>query len=489
MAFWGFLAVLVVVNTLWELKKGRKRSLSSKWTLQEKLLLGAKSVATFFAIITLWSLWTSASLSSWLSMWKFEDGMSFPLYFLAVSTVIFVGAILFGRERKASDERSTVLFNAFGIDMSWAQIRTLMMLGFLTLIGLPAVYSRLGTDMGNFVLSLKSDQLNRADAAELQRGYYEDLTRVDRFNSKLWEVYMERPEGWLFAAGSGLTRMSGDFAQTELVPSMKSTTEYGIISTNRWGMRDKDYDLTPPAVTYRLAVIGESNTMGWGVADNETFESLVERELNTQVPDERWQSYEVLNLGIPGHFPPQKVFRLSKALSFEPQAVIYVATGRELYRSAYSLADVYVNKLDIPIVGLQRIAEKADLVHASDASDARRKLIPFRNEIARVLYEEFVRTSKSAGVQPIYVFLPPIARPDVWREEAEVGLQLAREAGFHVIDLSNLYLDTNEYGKDLKIAEWDAHPNAKGHEMIAQGIYSGIVQLWPEISLPPKPEG
>jgi hypothetical protein len=89
---------------------------------------------------------------------------------------------------------------------------------------------------------------------------------VDRFNSQLWEVYMNKPANWLDVQGLGLERFTGDFRQTELVPSMGVQTRFGAIHTNRWGMRDREYERVPPPGTYRFAVLGASTVMGWGVA-------------------------------------------------------------------------------------------------------------------------------------------------------------------------------------------------------------------------------
>jgi hypothetical protein len=54
------------------------------------------------------------------------------------------------------------------------------------------------------------------------------------------------------------------------------------------------------------------------------------------------------------------------------------------------------------------------------------------------------------------------------------GLGPAKEAGFLPIDLSDVY-----QGKDtssLQLADWDRHPNAAGHALIAERIYAGLVE-------------
>ena len=46
----------------------------------------------------------------------------------------------------------------------------------------------------------------------------------------------------------------------------RSETEHGAIETNRWGMRDQDYEADPPPGTVRGVLLGYSTVFGWGVA-------------------------------------------------------------------------------------------------------------------------------------------------------------------------------------------------------------------------------
>ena len=64
--------------------------------------------------------------------------------------------------------------------------------------------------------------------------------QVNRFNSQLWEVYMQKPAEWLDVKGTGLVRIRGDFLQRDLQPSLVSTDSFSTTSTNARGMRDQD---------------------------------------------------------------------------------------------------------------------------------------------------------------------------------------------------------------------------------------------------------
>ena len=57
-------------------------------------------------------------------------------------------------------------------------------------------------------------------------------------------------------------------------------------ATNRWGMRDRDYDLAKSSGTFRIALLGSSNVMGWGVPQEDVFETILEARLNDDRPED-----------------------------------------------------------------------------------------------------------------------------------------------------------------------------------------------------------
>ncbi len=481
--FWTVLAVLVVINSLRELKHGRKRSLqASRWTPRDSILHGVKTVGTFTTIVLLWSLWTSESFASWRSMWSFlsttnATGAGFPSYLLLAIAMVFGGAVLWGRNLKGVDSRSKPLFVFMGVCVTRATARALALLCFLAIIGLPQVYTEFGVSTANFVLSVRADRLSRVDSAKLHRGYYEDLTRVDRFNSKLWEVYMTKPMNWLDVTGSGLTRLTGDFAVSELIPDARSTTSFSVVTTNRWGMRDQDYTKIVPEKTYRLAVLGASAVMGWGVEDDEPFETVFEHMLNEKLATESSQRFESLNFGVPGYYPPQQLPNLVKALQFSPHGVLYIATGRELSRAAYFVAETLTKGREIPYPPLRDIVTSAGVNSTQTQTEAMRRLAEVKEDILAWLYQELVERCKTHGAEPIFVFIPHVEK-GTWEKETAPTLEIARAAGFLVWDLSDVY---GNRGATMKIAEWDDHPNARAHRLIAEQMLQAFKEKWPAL--------
>ena len=467
--FWAVLGVLVVINSLYEIKHGRSRSLGQPaWTWRRIAVTAAKTYATFWFICVLWSFWTSESIGAWLSLWSALKGpvtlevLLFPALALAI---IVLGSIPQQKSESAitPDERRR-------IQLRERAMTCVFLVGMLA-VSIEDVHSRIGNEFATTVHSLRSAHLSRLDNAKLERGYYEGLLSVDRFNSQLWEVYSKKPANWLDVDNAGLKRFVGGFVQTELIPGLQSSTKYGPVTTNRWGLRDQDYEKTRPDGTFRAVLLGASSVMGWGVGDGATFEALLEQRLNKDPQSQAYKRVELLNFGVPGYQPPQQLVAIDRALGFQPNAVLFVATGREPRRSANYLAEALRKRLPMPIPGLQAIVDRSGAKPEMDETTALKHLEPHGAEILKVVYDTIANKARAAGAKPVLIFLPQV-RDGSWQEETPTTLRLASEAGFAVINLDKVYQGRSI--DSVRLAEWDDHPNALGHQLVADQLFRTI---------------
>jgi D-alanyl-lipoteichoic acid acyltransferase DltB (MBOAT superfamily) len=467
MLFWAILAALVVVNSLYEMKHGRERTLGAPtWTVRSAASVAARTIGTFATICLLWSLWTAESVTAWIALWT--SVVESPRAGASLLSVAVLAAAVAGR--RPTERPLPLPWTTLAIPRS--ALRTIGSLVILAAAGLPVIYTSLGPDLATLINSLRSGRLSRLDTALLERGYYEDLLRVDRFNSQLWEVYTKRPPNpWLDVQGAGLERFTGDFRQKELIPSFASATRHGVIRTNRWGMRDQDYDRRPAPGTYRMAVLGASTVMGWGVNDGETFEAQLEERLNRELAGGPYRKFELLNFSVPGYQPPQQLMVLDRVLTFAPDAILYVATGREITRAAQYLAEVTRKGIPIPYDPLRIAVERARIDAETDESTALRRLGPFQGDILSWIYEYIAGGARQRGIVPVFVFLPQVEE-GAWREETPDILRRASAAGFVVVNLDDVYRDRDI--RAIRLAEWDNHPNADGHRLIAARLYEEL---------------
>lgn len=95
------------------------------------------------------------------------------------------------------------------------------------------------------------------------------------------------------------------------------TTEFHYTAhINSLGLRDRELPAHPGA--YRIAVIGDSYTYGWGVESEQTWVRLVEDKLRAEGYD-----VELINLGKPGSGPPFYAELAEKAIPvLHPDLVI-----------------------------------------------------------------------------------------------------------------------------------------------------------------------
>jgi hypothetical protein len=474
--FWMGLAILVVFGAVREFKHGRSRTLgTSQESRRDMVVRGLRTVGIFLAICVLWSIWTSESIVHWVSIWSFlwqgipESGSPFPVLLALICMAVFIAAIAFGRESGAA--QFMTLGNGFKVPR--ATVETVVMLGLIAPIGLPQVYTHLGADAANLIVSMRSGGLSRADAAALERGYYEGLTRVNRFNSQLWEVYMHRPAGGLMeVGGSGLTRLRDDFLQTELARGFRSETKHGSIQTNQWGMRDGAYPMEPAANVVRGVILGYSTVMGWGVEQHETFEAVLEDRVNRRLPEISDQRFELLNVSAPGYRPPQQVMALEEALKFSPDVVFYTAAGREQWNTINFLAEIVAKGVEVPYPDLVALLAEAGVAQDMSEPEILQRLKPHEEALLAWAYRGIVERCEAHGIRPVWIYLPPLFPTAGEPEERGRARELAQAAGFVIVDLTGVFDGRDPAG--LSLEEWDRHPNAEAHVMIATLLYEAM---------------
>jgi D-alanyl-lipoteichoic acid acyltransferase DltB (MBOAT superfamily) len=467
--FWAVLAVLVVANVLHESKHGRERSLGPAGLgLRTFVRRAVKVAATFTTICILWSLWTSASLGEWLALWS---TVTLRDVLVVIVPALLVVVLLIRLRSPPSEARQSP---------AWAReprrwpvmspaIPTFVMAAGIWVVGLPGIAPLLPRSAADVVADLKTVRLSDEDAARLRRGYYEDLVGVDRFNSQLWEVYMNRPLGPGFTETAA--RTTGDFLKLELVSASSTIFRGKVLTTNSSGMRDREYAREKPARTVRIVLLGSSHAMGWGVGDTETFESILENRLNRE--EDAAARYEILNMGVGSYSPLQTLLLWErKALSFSPDAVFYTAHIREGKWAVQHLVDRVRARVELPDEYLRSLLDRSGVGPETEPVVAERLLAPYANELLAWVYGRILDTARARGVVPVWVHLPDTwSSPDRAQRAAEL-VGLAERAGFTVIDLGDAYNGRDP--RSLQLARGDTHPNALAHRLVADRLFEAL---------------
>jgi hypothetical protein len=479
--FWVILACLVVINTLYEARRGRKRALGQKSMAVEEIAgLALRTAGTFTVMAILWSLWSSDSIRDWTDLISVVEVTPVNIAFLLLVFVLITGifSLVIWMNSRAENKTET---NAKQPGSLGSTAMTAGAILLLFLIGNPLIYNQLGGRAQAFISDLTSNRLSDREAALLQRGYYEDLIGVNRFNSQLWDIYSKRPTEWASLRDTEAVRLTNDNLILELAPSTKISFNGIQMTTNAWGMRDRDYAQLPSAGTYRVALIGPSFVMGYGVGDNEGFDPVLEDRLNRENNGSPYAKYEILNFAVPGYSAIQDLIVLEqKAMAFQPDALFFMAHQREEEAVVKYLADRLSVGVQLPYPELRELAREAGVELGMTKSEAERRLNPYAPEILSFTYQRIVKTSQSHGILPVWIFMPTLEDP--LHEEEIIHLTgLAKESGFIILDLSHAY--DNEDPDSLVVAYWDKHPNAKGHMLIAEEFYRELQKKQKEIPL------
>ena len=470
--FWASLGVLVVINSLYEQKYSRKRTLSgTDGTIGTFLPRVLRTLGTFAVITVLWAFWSSSSLSEWLSLWSFP-AKKLP-NIVGLIPAFFLGAMVLGaipREERGgqpsrgSPKQSGSFFRSVGI--------TGILIVLLYLLGNRFVYSHFGLKAQEIIKVTGVDELNNRDAALLQRGYYEDL-RVERLNSQLWQLYTKRPTNWPSISETEASRSTDDFLSLELRPLAEIVFHGAPLRTNRWGMRDQDYEKAKLPKTYRYALLGASPEMGSGVADDQTFESLLENRMNQENGGKGpYAKYEVLNFAVGTYSPLQQLWVLEhKTVDFEPDALLFAAHFSDEETSIRHLVNSIRAGVDIPYEYLDEVLRMAGVGRNTPAAVAEKRLQPYGQDVLAWGYRHIVEDCRKRGVRPVWIYLS-LPGMDAPKDSIATQTRLAMEAGFVTIDLSDW--PAHEDATSLQTAEWDRHPNVKGHRLIAEKLYEAL---------------
>lgn len=475
--FWGILCVLVIFNSLREMKKGRKRSLGgTAATWKENGITALNTAATFFLLSVLWSLWSCDSLEQWLGLWEVADGNT--LRWGAVTfAVIFTVTLMLEcpwrpshAQPAAGGGKGSSASTAFPLRQAvWACIVPAML---LLVVSVQRLHVHTGPTAQGILGSLFSTKPNKSDEENMVRGYYEDLMDVGRANPILEAGSGAKPKDWGMLEKTAVYREVADFRMYELAPSSSIMLNGHRLSTNRWGLRDREYEVTKHPGTFRIAMLGSSSVMGLNVGDGESFEALVEERLNRERVGKPHGRYEILNFGVNGYNPPSQVVVLErKVLEFKPDALILVYNLQDSYFSVQRFAKSLRRGIEPIDEVFREVAKAANVDGRTPELRAEKRLTPHAPRLIEWAFKRIAARCRQEGIPAILVYQPLLGSKGR-QPEAEQMMQLARDAGFTVISLEGSFGSADP--DTLKVAPWDAHPNAKGHKLLADELYAAL---------------
>ena len=239
------------------------------------------------------------------------------------------------------------------------------------------------------------------------------------------------------------------------------------VDINSDSMRDEEY-ATERNDKYRIAVLGDSLTFGWGVEKEDTFEVLLEEMLSETRPT------EMINFGHGNYNTEQQVNLFEeKGLKYNPDKVVVFFFINDAEVTPVRSKWAWVSKLRSVTFIWSRVR---GLLTRSDSGQTFESFYSNLYEDDQpgfiALKEAFLELqgiTEERGMELQVIMLPELHNLVDYpfsAEYAKVG-KFLEENGIQYIDLTDQF-SGYEDAVGLWVAPDDAHPNALAHRMIAE---------------------
>ena len=186
--------------------------------------------------------------------------------------------------------------------------------------------------------------------------------------------------------------------------------------------------------SFRILILGDSLTEGYGVSAQQAFPSLLEKKLNDEFSSDKNSSYEIINAGISGSTSSGGVSRIEWLLKSKPDFLILALGGNDGLRG-------------VPIEETKNNLEKIILA-------AKSKDIP----------------TLLAGMK-----MPPNYGIEYTREFSKQFEDLANQEDVPLIP----FLLEGVGGNPAMNLPDRIHPNPAGHQKIAETVFQNLINHLP----------
>lgn len=278
-----------------------------------------------------------------------------------------------------------------------------------------------------------------------------------------------------------------DSGELVVVPSPRP----GLIYTMRpnrggsnWqGYFDYEYSLEKPPGTFRMVLIGDSVAVGQNVGWQESFAKLLERQLNDQRPEQRW---EVVVLARSGYGTSQELILLrDEAFGYQPDLILWSYVLNDPAHPLYHDVSGDLRLLYRPRSYVAYLAA-ASWFQLKEMAACWGGPTEFHHRLHYVYRDQVAQDIQSIGQQcrahrvPGVLLVHPVFeenRPFAQYSLLDVHLDLramGEQAGLVVLDLLDAYRDHSPAELSFPKQNDPWHPNRLGHRLAAEFIYERL---------------
>ncbi len=354
-------------------------------------------------------------------------------------------------------------------------LAVVILLGLLALNSLPRrlAHSRADRVVGRVVREMHNGELNAEDLHILAAGYYEGLrndvpvTAINPGNDGTSTLQSD-------------VRPRQDFLSYEFKPNVKRSYAAGMRITNSFGMASPEYSIEKPPHAWRIALLGDSLSVGPYGHD---FGTLLENRLNHDSATFENRTFQILNFSVYGYAVPQMMdAALEEAPRFHPDVYLVAMTGLEFIDGQgwrEHVGRLVLNRKDLKYQFLREVVARAGVRPSDRLVTMAEKLKPFFIPVTRWALGQIRDHAASQGAQMIIVLVPGVINPDFTANDFNRLHPAVDGLGVPVIDLRDTFRSVSL--RDFEVTPGkDFHPNARGHERIFDALYSAL-QARPEV--------
>jgi hypothetical protein len=468
---WLGAGVVVTGNLVLDLRRAGKASTDpgSRGVGQEVLGAAVRSLkiaGTFLLVSLFWAYWT---LPDQLPAYLYVVATSGAVNAKGVLTVLGVvaGVVTAGVvARLVRDGLAQMQAPALGpsLPLSAALVA-------LVIAGSPRLGAALAPHAphaAEVLATLRLESTTPVEAAVAVQGYYERIADTPMQVSPLLGG-RPQPE----RAGAEYTDFSRPvdaYLDSELIPGWSGKVAGHRLTVNRFGMRDREeIKLEKESGGCRVAVLGSSVVMGWGVEDDEPFPLLLEGRLNAGRGAGQGR-VEVLNFGTGASDAIQRRALLDhKVFAFDPDVILFVVHQDEFLAAAKHVSGLYYLPPPLRYPYLEDVLRDAGVTREMPPGQAQARLQLAGPDVLRGVYPDIVAECRRRGIVPVWVYVPMPGVVEVSVKSSEL-VDLAKEAGFVTINLAKW---DEGYGPE-EVKSDRHHANALGHRLIAEHLEAAL---------------
>ncbi len=288
-------------------------------------------------------------------------------------------------------------------------------------------------------------------------------------------------EGALILEEVGADKTGHKYVYDEIIgwrniPNWQSTTFDRKLTINSKGLRDTEHPYAKPEGVKRILVLGDSFAWGYGVADEETFSSVLERLL-AEREGTRW---EVINTGVSGWSTDQQyLFLREEGMRYEPDIVLLAFCSANDVKGSLTARLYSLSKplLRHPLGGAYSPGSRLEFVNipppkpgdtskhmefTGDSRDIMTPLLGGMHDLASQAGAAFMVASFGRFLNP--------TNPELKQWAEETRAIVSGLPGSLFLDIDFEFWDRGLAEEDLvdESIDHDGHWDAGGHKLVAE---------------------